>query len=189
MRFGAAGERAAERQAKKGKRWEKGKLGKPSVNEDGRVVGDGQEDDQRLLTTDQRRATIHEKGCTRYRADNRRTPDELASDLIARQECPRASAVEPSITPFRYSKQQALDSVNPPHIMDSPTTRPLKAPRIYTCRICAKIFKRSEHCSRHERGRTFLFPFLFPYPPAPYLPSAVANPYLCGRYRRAAIRM
>ncbi|PQE04674.1 zinc finger protein [Rutstroemia sp. NJR-2017a BBW] len=38
-------------------------------------------------------------------------------------------------------------------------TRVQKTPRTYTCSICSRIFKRSEHCSRHERGHTHEKPF------------------------------
>ncbi|KFY65397.1 hypothetical protein V496_02589 [Pseudogymnoascus sp. VKM F-4515 (FW-2607)] len=34
-----------------------------------------------------------------------------------------------------------------------------KPARIYSCSICPKTFKRSEHCSRHERGHTSEKPF------------------------------
>jgi len=38
-------------------------------------------------------------------------------------------------------------------------TRVQKTPRIYTCSVCQRTFKRSEHCSRHERGHTHEKPF------------------------------
>ncbi|RAL61425.1 hypothetical protein DID88_009355 [Monilinia fructigena] len=45
---------------------------------------------------------------------------------------------------------------------DTTTSRPTrvqKTPRIYTCSVCQRQFKRSEHCSRHERGHTHEKPF------------------------------
>ncbi|APA11497.1 hypothetical protein SS1G_04904 [Sclerotinia sclerotiorum 1980 UF-70] len=45
---------------------------------------------------------------------------------------------------------------------DTPGSRPTrvqKTPRIYTCSVCQRQFKRSEHCSRHERGHTQEKPF------------------------------
>ncbi|ESZ91027.1 hypothetical protein SBOR_8598 [Sclerotinia borealis F-4128] len=46
--------------------------------------------------------------------------------------------------------------------LDTTTSRPTrvqKTPRIYTCSVCQRTFKRSEHCSRHERGHTHEKPF------------------------------
>ncbi|KAF7920593.1 uncharacterized protein EAE97_011486 [Botrytis byssoidea] len=41
----------------------------------------------------------------------------------------------------------------------SRANRVQKQPRIYTCSVCQRVFKRSEHCSRHERGHTQEKPF------------------------------
>lgn len=47
--------------------------------------------------------------------------------------------------------------------------------RTYTCRHCARVFKRSEHCARHERVHTQEKPFACAYCDRKYARKCVSH--------------
>lgn len=50
------------------------------------------------------------------------------------------------------------------------------AKKQYTCRHCARVFKRSEHCARHERVHTQEKPFACAYCDRRYARKCVIDP-------------